>query len=1205
MVVTRSQSRRLAALRRQYHGRPRPRAPLIQYWARSPARAHWRQRVANRRAQERVPFVYRRRRRVPAAAAVDIAQTLNNNNFAVEEPEEEAEEEGAPEAQVVLIPERPNEQQWWIIARQDLTYHTPVTGPNHNIEIPYYAHPTYVQDNRRPLWFTEPSNSITWFLNAIYQHFGQNFDPFARSYIINIAVYPGDNWEDRVFPRQDPNEPRLRRFIFFGRSRTLRQIRFRENYWFDLRELANEFVEAWEEWKGKKEEEYDLPQQDMGWSDFHIHIRPKREMGAIARCDSNIRKKLVNGMILESIRTTKSECFVGALCHLTGQSNNRHCKSLEFRRYLQLRQGLHLPIGCGVPISHTKSLAKFFSTNICIVDQWNVVIAEYTSPQWSATANLALVDGHIWIVRSKELAQAWKCPKCKRRDKEGPEEHNCLVKMNKCITCGVYYKKTHQCNDKHLDYLAKKKVKSRVVAKNIFSHYNTCAMSAVVFDFETFPEGEGDIHKVYAAGWLDCDTGTYHESWGQEALSKFIDWVLKTGEERGTSLKLVGYNNAGFDNHFIFRELLRRNITPSDFKLKGHDLIMLTHGEVFSCFDVYRFLPGSSLAAACKDFGAPAEFTKSHFPHRFVTDWNSLEYEGAAPGREHYFTDPPSDWEFPTSGWNCKRESLKYLKLDVLATHYLFEKLGSLFFDQFHINYTDFITLSHLSFELWANSVTSPFFSERTPEAELMRWKTLNPWKDREDEDYWIALPKEAEYRFIKRSVIGGMVYPVKQYFESEQHPDVVTGEATYDSVSHYICPLDVVSLYPHAMRAYPYPSGTPQWALQGSELLARYQTMVDAKKGDLLPLAVFECLYQPNESLIIPTIARRSFRHRHNGDVESDDKGTLSWDLLGGHGVFTSIDVLRMRDQGYSVTLVKALWWPKKTYLFKDYIELVKRVKDAGEASGNEALRNLGKILMNALYGKMLQMPILDDLLIPTTGEELDLWLESYDYTDLLSLSDDGSKWLYKGLAKSVSSYITKPCQLGAFVLSYSRLIMDKYRAAIDPYQLTPGAWEVSLLHSQYYGDTDSMHVEMWSTENEWGRQRAEALQAHIENRVLGKLWYDLKGQEKVIRAIYLAPKTYIMECLTKDNKIVYKKKAKGIRSDKLTWNDYQEALETGVGKELVHESIKRVAATAGDKRLPFEVLKQLMRRKLLKEKWNGRKIVKDKMTVPLGFVH
>lgn len=747
----------------------------------------------------------------------------------------------------------------------------------------------------------------------------------------------------------------------------------------------------------------------------------------------------------------------------------------------------------------------------------------------------------------------------------------------------------------------KNRAKTRVVAKNIFRESNECQLHAVIFDFETFPDEATNTHQVYAAGWYDCDSGLYFSSWGREAISNFVTWVLDAGRER--KLKLVGYNNAGFDNNFIISELLRRGIIPSQFKMKGRDLIILAHEQLFYTFDVYRFLPGSSLAAACRDFGVPAELQKSHFPHRFIKSWDTLEYDGPAPGPESYIHPPPSDWEYPTENWNCREQCLKYLKLDVLATLHVFKTLGELFYGHFKVNYTEYITLSHLSFELWTNSVSTPYFNDRTPEAELERWQRLNPFGGASHEDYWIELPKDIEYRFIKRSVIGGMVYPTKQVFESEQYPDVVAGKVTYDAVSHYICPLDVVSLYPHAMRAYPYPSGTPSWALQNTGELARLQTLVDGQKTDLLPLAVMECLYEPNKQLILPAIARRSFRNRLNGDVESDDAGQLSWDLAGGHGVFTSVDILRMRAHGYSVTLVKALVWPRKSYLFREYIEFAKRLKEAGE-NGNEALRNLGKILLNALYGKMLQMPVLEDLLIATSGEQLDLWLESYDYTDIIDLptwENEEPRFMYKGEARQVGPYITKPCQLGAFVLSYSRLIMDEYRSAVDPYQLKPGAWRMSLLLSQYYGDTDSMHVEMFSRESQFGKLRAERLDHLIQKGVFGKLWYDLKGEEKVIRAIYLAPKSYILECITKDNKIVYKKKAKGVRSDTLKWEDYQEALETGSGRAVPHDSLKRTGASEN----PFKVLRERLTRRLLKEKWEGRRFFTNRSSVPLGFVH
>ena len=104
---------------------------------------------------------------------------------------------------------------------------------------------------------------------------------------------------------------------------------------------------------------------------------------------------------------------------------------------------------------------------------------------------------------------------------------------------------------------------------------------------------------------------------------------------------------------------------------------------------------------------------------------------------------------------------------------------------------------------------------------------------------------------------------------------------------------------------------------------------------------------------------------------------------------------------------------------------------------------------MLNAMYGKTLQRAIYDTTEIICDYNKLLNFFKDYEITDISVLSE--SKLVISGTAIRREEKITKPCQLGAFVLSYSRQIMMNYMKAIDPTLKT---------HIFTYTDTDSLHI-------------------------------------------------------------------------------------------------------------------------------------------------
>jgi hypothetical protein len=219
----------------------------------------------------------------------------------------------------------------------------------------------------------------------------------------------------------------------------------------------------------------------------------------------------------------------------------------------------------------------------------------------------------------------------------------------------------------------------------------------------------------------------------------------------------------------------------------------------------------------------------------------------------------------------------------------------------------------------------------------------------------------------------------------------------------------------------------------------------------------------------------------------------------------------------------------------------------------------------------------------------------------------------ILKGKKKSVELAINKPTQLGVFVLSYSRLVMDKYISVVDPDRFIDP--ERSLEHTQFYGDTDSMHVRI-SSPSEYKR-----IEPYIKPNELGMLSNNYKPNGKIIEAIYLAPKTYCLVVITKDAKgesLKYVIKSKGIRNKSLCIDHFRAVL---AGIELSgfrQEGLKKVGLNNLTKTIlidneeiqleipPFSILTHEMTRKLALTLWDGRVFDDtnfESASVPFGY--
>ena len=401
--------------------------------------------------------------------------------------------------------------------------------------------------------------------------------------------------------------------------------------------------------------------------------------------------------------------------------------------------------------------------------------------------------------------------------------------------------------------------------------------------------------------------------------------------------------------------------------------------------------------------------------------------------------DYPKISKWGSMGEAFKMELIEYLKSDCIGTYQLYEKLEEPYSTRGLI-FLDLFTSSQ-----GAKKIVNHF------------WK-LGEFKIQKTTSRKID-------NFYREAIYGGRCEVFKRKFKSEQYDRILLGDINYDDVDDYLRALDKNSQYPEAMAFNPYPTG--------DEIYTHFF------KPD--KLGIYKCKVEKPKNILYPVLP----------DKNNKQKAT-NYNLFDGEGVYTSIDIIQARKYGYKIKILYGYYWSESDYIFKDYINEFYEIKK--NTPKGTPLYNLAKLMMNAVYGKMIQKDKNEKNFIFTTYEEYEeqrikLPDTLGEWSGYCDTSEDIGKFIatftYKEHEKK---YTSKKSYIGAFILSYSKLEMYDMMTTCDP----------------YYTDTDSLYTHnKYSDKFRMGEE-------------LGEFSDDHEG--KIIRAIFSAKKLKYLEVLKPD---------------------------------------------------------------------------------------
>jgi hypothetical protein len=611
----------------------------------------------------------------------------------------------------------------------------------------------------------------------------------------------------------------------------------------------------------------------------------------------------------------------------------------------------------------------------------------------------------------------------------------------------------------------------------------------------------------------------------------------------------------------------------------------------FAVFDPNQFM-NKSLDAVCKDFGLADDEAKGIFPHKFITTMEQME--------NFHYSDGAS---YPSFNEKCyitleqlndpkyyfDRDLIHRIKvkeewtedmvapfrdghgIDIrLLCHYYLRKdcqalraFCSVFFkaiaqEKGRYNPYRYMTLSQLSYTMWLNDFVDK--STRSllviPSEECYmsikdatyggrvfvgrrEWKTTNPAFREYNVRRWVEGVLKLQTSDKKWDTL------TEKERQALLHPDHLnfTHCLLYNNLKphEYLVELDFFSLYPSVMYNYPYPVGQAEVR---NDL--RHSRLEMAFQGDgRLPLGIFYIDYVPSENLFMAALPSR------------DEHGSLIWELRPGSGWYTSIDIENAWAAGYDIKLHKGFVWPEGRRIFTDYVDECMKNKIKGDRTGNASLRNYGKLMSNSLYGKLLQSIMPHQTEIVNSKEKMEAFFEKYIWEDVKFL---GEHVVLHGLDPKPK--LTRPYQLGAFVLAYSRRENWRHFAQFDssyiqraspcfpginPMLPTVSNLHRTVLNSPVYGDTDSMYVRgdqlcsSLNLKNALGHLKNEDEVDFTKNKQKGK-----PGGVRILWFIALTVKTYAYVYIKSDNTLHVKIASKGIKTSLLYFNDFLKGADT-----------------------------------------------------------
>jgi hypothetical protein len=363
-----------------------------------------------------------------------------------------------------------------------------------------------------------------------------------------------------------------------------------------------------------------------------------------------------------------------------------------------------------------------------------------------------------------------------------------------------------------------------------------------------------------------------------------------------SKIYLISYNGSKFDNYFIMEAVSKysRNIRPF---FCGGKIISMQFSR-FELFDICLFTL-CSLKKACDDFKTkPSKIDIKKINSEAILEKDKIpDFDDIQKlflrGELFQFLETETGKKF-----------LYYNKIDVLALVDLFFKIKSVIPDLMQN-----LTIGGLALRRFKEG-----FKDNSPP---------------------LCSPKSYDdYKFMRKSYYGGRTCMFKENFGN--------GENTYVKEED-VRMVDVVSLYPFVMKICPFPTGN-------------YKETDEYVPGKMGIYNILSVEGKMPHSTVLPT------RHE-DGTLNWEVKSASEYTSRGKEMVLNTVDIDSMLQRGYKLEIGSGIYWDDCSRVFTKFVRTFMKIKEQQDIlkrnrdpKYNPTLRNISKLILNALSGKVSQ---------------------------------------------------------------------------------------------------------------------------------------------------------------------------------------------------------------------------------------------------------
>lgn len=791
---------------------------------------------------------------------------------------------------------------------------------------------------------------------------------------------------------------------------------------------------------------------------------------------------------------------------------NKKIDVLNVHIIKRLRGMINSEIKTMITIEQGLEFCRNFGINICIIDgnSYREYI-EINDADVDNIITLLLLNCHYY--RCRENLKIKLCEECEINYlliHEHVDKVSNEVPVKKCTDCGQKYKNKHKCNVDMVQFYNNKICKSK--ARNIIckdkTKYKIDNGKVLCWDIETrVDKSNNNKFVTNVLGYTDITDNHkfkyFTDEYNRDPIAQFVQYLelLAFKMDDKDKIYLCSYNGRRFDCYPLMNYLLKKNIKLEKFLINNGSIVSLEFfkGKIV-CFDLNGYLSGS-LRDNLINF--KCNVLKGDFDYNKLDKWENMNE-----------TD--------------RSDMIKYLEGDCLGLKELFDKFADEMYNIFKMNIIEYISLSQYCYN----------YVFKSSNKQIIYDKICSKYNNVNKKHLTLELCRtKEECDFYRQSIYAGRTYNTSFEYESniyknidinevkefdkKKNIDVVRKfiandkEINYENINDYMSFYDVCSLYPAAM-INEMPIGEAHYTDNAEKISMDY-------------MGIYECEISPNKNINHAYIPMRG-------------NGKLIYTLDDSIQVINTVDIKNMIKFGYKIKRLRGYYWLYSYPIYKDYIEMM-FVKKA-ENNDDKIKRNIYKLCMNSVYGKLLQKPIYDKTEIVN---DLKGYFEFQSKHQLSDVKLFENNIYLKGIPNDIddrNKSMSKPIAHGSFVLSYSRQIMFDY---FDKLNLMK-----DYKNTFMYTDTDSVlikHSELCK----------EEYNIVSKNSILGNLLDDLDGG-KVIRALCIRPKLYHITYVNSDNEIKHKFASAGIDKNKIKEGDYINMINGGQYHDVRDFKIEKV---------------------------------------------